>query len=100
MESRFSAPSFLLTSETWLESNALGRYSLIVSTVEKIFLKAQDLPEEAQQKLLRLAEELTREYPSATSSPLTLREAAELRCKLAAWEDDWNAPGMEAYDRC
>jgi hypothetical protein len=21
-----------------------------------------------------------------------------LRGKLAAWEEDWNAPGMEAYD--
>ncbi len=30
---------------------------------------------------------------------LTLVEVAELRGKLAAWEDDWNAPGMEAYDR-
>ena len=90
----------MLISETWLESNTLGRYSLIVSTVVKIFLKAQDLPEEAQQKLLRLAEELTRAYPSTTSGPLTMREAAELRGKLAAWEEDWNAPGMEAYDRC
>jgi SOS response regulatory protein OraA/RecX len=24
---------------------------------------------------------------------------AELRGKLSAWEEDWNAPGMEAYDR-
>jgi len=30
---------------------------------------------------------------------LTLAEAVELRSKLAAWEEDWNAPGMEAYDR-
>jgi hypothetical protein len=26
-------------------------------------------------------------------------EAAELRGKLAAWEEDWNAPGMELYDQ-
>jgi hypothetical protein len=25
-------------------------------------------------------------------------ELAELRGKLAAWEEDWNVPGMEAYD--
>jgi hypothetical protein len=25
-------------------------------------------------------------------------ELAELRGKFAAWEADWNAPGMEAYD--
>ena len=30
---------------------------------------------------------------------LTLTEAVELRSKLAAWEEDWNAPGMEAYDQ-
>ena len=28
----------------------------------------------------------------------TPEEVADLRGKLAAWEDDWNAPGMEAYD--
>ena len=70
-----------------------------MSTAEKIFQKAQALPEQAQDKLLCVAEEMARQYPSAASSPLTLHEAAELRGKLAAWEDDWNAPGMEAYDR-
>jgi hypothetical protein len=29
---------------------------------------------------------------------LTPAEVAELRGKLAAWEEDWNAPGMEKYD--
>ena len=28
----------------------------------------------------------------------TRAEVADLRGKLAAWEEDWNAPGMEAYD--
>lgn len=28
----------------------------------------------------------------------TPAEVADLRGKLAAWEQDWNAPGMEAYD--
>ena len=70
-----------------------------MSTAEKIFQKAQALPEPAQDKLLHIAEEMAREHPSTPSSPLTLHEAAELRGKLAAWEEDWNAPGMEAYDR-
>ena len=71
-----------------------------MSTAEKIFKKAQSLPEKAQDKLLHVAEELAREYHlPATSDTLTLREAAELRGKLTAWEEDWNAPGMEAYDR-
>ncbi len=26
------------------------------------------------------------------------QQVAELRGKLAAWEEDWNAPGMDAYD--
>jgi hypothetical protein len=70
-----------------------------MSTAEKIFQKALALPEPAQDKLLHIAEEMARQYPSAASSPLTLHEVAELRRKLAAWEKDWNAPGMEAYNR-
>jgi hypothetical protein len=35
---------------------------------------------------------------SPSGPPLTREELAELRGKLAAWEEDWNAPGMEAYD--
>ncbi|MEK7684079.1 MAG: hypothetical protein AAB466_01510 [Verrucomicrobiota bacterium] len=30
---------------------------------------------------------------------LTRDQTAELRGKIAAWEEDWNAPGMEAYDK-
>ena len=30
---------------------------------------------------------------------LTRLEVAEMRDRLAAWEADWNAPGMEAYDK-
>ena len=70
-----------------------------MSTAEKIFHKAQSLPEEAQNELLHLADELDRQHRSGASSVLSVREAAELRGKLAAWEEDWNAPGMEAYDR-
>ena len=29
---------------------------------------------------------------------LTREEAADLRARLASFENDWNAPGMEAYD--
>jgi hypothetical protein len=28
----------------------------------------------------------------------TAEELADLRGKFAAWKEDWNAPGMEAYD--
>jgi len=29
----------------------------------------------------------------------TRREAAKARARLAAFEEDWSAPGMEAYDK-
>jgi hypothetical protein len=29
---------------------------------------------------------------------LTPEELAEQRGRFASWEEDWNAPGMEAYD--
>lgn len=32
-------------------------------------------------------------------SNLSRVEVAEMRDRLAAWEADWNAPGMEAYDK-
>jgi hypothetical protein len=36
--------------------------------------------------------------PKGQPLSFTPVEIAELRGKLAAWEEDWNAPGMEAYD--
>jgi hypothetical protein len=70
-----------------------------MNTAEKIFQHAQALPAAAQDRLLQIAESMARQPESAGSSSLTLHEAAELRGHLAAWEEDWNAPGMEAYDR-
>ena len=85
--------------ESSIDQRQSWHYAFPMSTAEKIFQKAQALPEQAQDKLLQIAQEMARQYPSTTSSPRTLREAAELRGRLAAWEEDWNAPGMEAYDR-
>jgi hypothetical protein len=71
-----------------------------MSVAEKIFHTAQMLPESAQTAVLEIVEQLAVRYPAQQSSaPLTLREAAEVRGKLAAWEEDWNAAGMEAYDQ-
>ena len=41
------------------------------------------------------------ETPRETSPVpnLTRPQVAEMRDRLAAWEADWNAPGMEAYDK-
>jgi hypothetical protein len=49
-----------------------------VSTAEKIFQKAQSLPEQAQDKLLHIVEELVRESLSDPSSSLTLHETDSL----------------------
>jgi hypothetical protein len=72
-----------------------------MSTAEKIYDKAKKLPSSAQEAVLQMVEELSQRYPATeqAAAPLTLQESAELRGKLAAWEEDWNAPGMEAYDR-
>jgi hypothetical protein len=70
-----------------------------VSTAEKIFHKAQSLPESTQTVVLEIVEQLARHPAQVEAAPLTLHESIEMRGKLAAWEDDWNAPGMEAYDQ-
>lgn len=72
-----------------------------MSTAEKIFQMTQVLPESAQVAVLQVVEQLASRYPAVDSSvpTLTLQESAEVRGKLAVWEEDWNAPGMEVYDR-
>ena len=72
-----------------------------VSTAEQIYEKASRLPTSAQEAVLQMVEELSQRYPTQAQAapPLTLHESAELRGTLAAWEEDWNAPGMETYDR-
>ncbi len=43
---------------------------------------------------------LTNESPIELSSyGLTQPQVLELRERLATFEEDWNAPGMEAYDK-
>lgn len=70
-----------------------------MSTAEIIYQKTRALPEPAQNAILQVVEQLVLKYPPPAAEPMTLREAAEVRGQLAAWEEDWNAPGMEAYDR-
>ena len=69
-----------------------------MSTADKIFEKARSLPEPAQALVLQWLENLTKRAV-VSDAPMTQAEAAELRGHLGAWEQDWNAPGMEAYDR-
>lgn len=89
----------LVPPKAHLETTFPERYSFAMSTAEKIFQQTQALPEAAQKAVLEIVEQLALKYPSPPSEPLTLRETAELRAKLATWEEDWNAPGMETYDQ-
>ena len=82
-----------------VEAQGRAGYSANMSTAEKLFLKARSLPEEAQDAVLRVVEQLAVRYPAPAAGPLTMHEAAELRGRLAAWEEDWDSPGMEVYDQ-
>jgi hypothetical protein len=72
-----------------------------MSIAERIYDKAKELPASAQEEVLQIVETIAVRYRQGEpgTPPLRLRETAELRGKLAAWEEDWNAPGMEIYDR-
>ena len=73
-----------------------------MSTAEKIYDKAKTLPQPAQDAVLRIVEIMAEDESDKIRSDapsLTPSETAELRGKLEAWEEDWNDPGMEAYDK-
>jgi hypothetical protein len=73
----------------------------MIQTVEGIFRNGK-VELLAQPEHIDEARVLVTFLPGATgpeAGPLfTPDELADLRGKLAAWQDDWNAPGMEAYD--
>ncbi len=39
------------------------------------------------------------EAAPADGCPLSMAERAEARERLATWEEDWSAPGMDVYDQ-
>jgi len=46
-----------------------------------------------------LKERLPRQGITLEQAGLTREHAVNLRARLKTFEDDWNAPGMEAYDK-
>lgn len=73
----------------------------MIQTVEGIFRngKVELLEEPANIHEARvIVTFLPAEISPKAGSAFTPEEVADLRGKLAAWEEDWNAPGMEAYD--
>ena len=73
----------------------------MIQTVEGIFRngKVELLEEPANIHEARvIVTFLPAEIGPNGGSAFTPDEVAEVRGKLAAWEEDWHAPGMEAYD--
>jgi hypothetical protein len=73
----------------------------MIQTVEGIFRngKVELLEEPANVQEARVIVTFLPGDLSALGEPsFTADELADLRGKLQAWEEDWNAPGMEAYD--
>ena len=72
-----------------------------MNTAEKIYQKALTLPEPAQAAVLNVMELLAQKPAGKRDEDrvLSREEVIALRARLAAWEQDWNAPGMEAYDK-
>lgn len=73
----------------------------MIQSVEGVFRNGQvELLEEPEN--IREARVIVTFLPDAIGPAggpwFTSEEVADLRGKLAAWEEDWNAPGMEAYD--
>lgn len=73
----------------------------MIQTVEGIFRNGKvellEIPEHIEEARVLVSFLPTSTGPDGGPS-FTADEIADLRGKLAAWEDDWNAPGMEAYD--
>lgn len=46
-----------------------------------------------------LTERLPQQGVTLEQAGLTREQAVNLRARLKTFEDDWNAPGMEAYDK-
>ncbi len=73
----------------------------MIQTIEGVFRNGKvellHAPENTQDARV-IVTFLPNPVESEVAPTLTLEELADLRGKLAAWEDDWNAPGMEAYD--
>lgn len=73
----------------------------MIQTLEGVFRNGKvellDQPEDVMEARV-IVTFLPNRNGSEGAPTFTPEEVADLRGKLAAWEEDWNAPGMEAYD--
>lgn len=69
--------------------------------VEGIYREGQvellEAPEDVRESRV-IVTFLPAETATGRRPDLTPAEVAQLRWKLASWEEDWNAPGMQVYD--
>jgi hypothetical protein len=72
----------------------------MIQTLEGVFRNGKvellQVPENVREA--RVIVTFLPEHIESDSQTLTPDEVADVRGKLEAWEEDWNAPGMEAYD--
>src|SRR5262245_43997810 len=84
-----------MAAYVWREENDM------IQTIEGIFrngkVELSELPANVNEARV-IVTFLPSEFGPPDGPSFTTEELTELRGKLEAWEADWNAPGMEAYD--
>ena len=73
----------------------------VLTSIEGIYkdgkVELAEVPEDVREaRVIVTFLPVTASHP--TLSKLTPQEIEEMRWRLQAFEEDWNAPGMEAYD--
>ena len=66
--------------------------------IDSLLVLPQDKIIEVYDFVMFLKERLPNQSITLEQAGLTREQAFNLRARLKTFEDDWNAPGMEAYD--
>jgi hypothetical protein len=66
--------------------------------VDNLLILPQEKIVEVFDFVMFLKERLPKQGITLEQAGLTREQAINLRARLKTFEDDWNAPGMEAYD--
>jgi hypothetical protein len=67
--------------------------------VDNLLVLPQEKIVEVFDFVMFLKERLPKQGITLEQAGLTHEQAINLRARLKTFEDDWNAPGMEAYDK-
>jgi len=68
-------------------------------TEERILAELQEIKSLLRTMLVRAASDAPGSLPTLAALGWSQQEATLVRSQLASFEEDWNAPGMEAYDQ-